>query len=137
MTRKRMENADEEFLAAGMKFIDKAAKDDKPFFVWMNTTRMHVDSAETGNRWPDRRGLYPDGMAEHDDSVGMLLDQLEKLGIADNTIVVYSTDNGAEKMSWPDGGTTPFTGEKGTTWEGGFRADDGALARDCSSWPEE
>jgi arylsulfatase len=66
-------------------------------------------------------GLYPDGMVEHDDHVGMLLDQLEKLGIADNTIVIYSTDNGAEKGSWPDGGVTPFHGEKGTTWEGGFR----------------
>ncbi len=122
MTRKRMENADEEFLATGMKFIDKAVKDDKPFFVWMNTTRMHVwtrlkpeAEGRTGI------GLYPDGMVEHDDHVGMLLDQLEELGVADNTIVIYSTDNGAEKVSWPDGGITPFHGEKGTTWEGGMR----------------
>ncbi len=122
MTRKRMETADEEFLAAGMKFIDKAVEDDKPFFVWMSTTRMHVwtrlkpvAEGRTGI------GLYPDGMVEHDDHVGMLLDQLDKLGVADNTIVIYSTDNGAEKVSWPDGGVTPFHGEKGTTWEGGFR----------------
>ena len=122
MTRKRMENADEEFLAAGMKFIDQAVKNDKPFFVWMSTTRMHVwtrlkpeAEGRTGI------GLYPDGMVEHDDHVGMLLDQLESLGIDDNTIVIYSTDNGAEKVSWPDGGITPFHGEKGTTWEGGMR----------------
>ena len=66
-------------------------------------------------------GLYPDGMVEHDDMVGGLLKQLDDLGIADNTIVVYGTDNGAETVTWPDGGTTPFNGEKGTTWEGGFR----------------
>ena len=100
----------------------KAAKDEKPFFVWFNTTRMHVwthlkKSAEgrTGI------GLYPDGMVEHDDMVGEVLKQLDDLGIADNTIVVYGTDNGAETATWPDGGTTPFHGEKGTTWEGGFR----------------
>jgi arylsulfatase len=122
MTRKRMETADEEFLGAGMKFIDNAVRQDKPFFVWMNTTRMHVwtrlkpeAEGRTGI------GLYPDGMVEHDDHVGLLLDQLDELGIADNTIVIYSTDNGAEKVSWPDGGITPFHGEKGTTWEGGFR----------------
>jgi len=122
MTRKRMETADEEFLAAGLDFIDRAHKADKPFFVWMNTTRMHV-----WTRLKDESvgrtgiGLYPDGMAEHDDHVGMLLDKLDELGIADNTIVIYSTDNGAETVSWPDGGITPFKGEKGTTWEGGFR----------------
>ena len=66
-------------------------------------------------------GLYPDGMVEHDDHVGLILEKLDDLGIADNTIVVYSTDNGAEKGTWPDGGITPFHGEKGTTWEGGFR----------------
>ena len=122
MTRKRMETADEEFLGAAVKFIDRAHKDNKPFFVWMNTTRMHVWTrlkpeavGRTGI------GLYPDGMVEHDDHVGMLLDKLDNLGIADNTIVIYSTDNGAEKVTWPDGGITPFHGEKGTTWEGGFR----------------
>jgi len=122
MTRQRMETADEEFLSAAMKFIDKSVKEDKPFFVWMSATRMHVWTrlkpeavGRTG------LGIYPDGMVEHDDHVGMLLNQLDELGIADNTIVVYSTDNGAEKLSWPDGGNSPFHGEKGTTWEGGFR----------------
>ena len=122
MTRKRMENADEEFLAAGMKFIDKAVKDDKPFFVWMSTTRMHVwTRLKPESQGVTGIGLYPDGMVEHDGHVGKLLDQLEELGVDDNTIVIYSTDNGAEKVSWPDGGVTPFHGEKGTTWEGGFR----------------
>ena len=122
MTRKRMETADEEFLAAGLDFMDRAHKANKPFFVWMNTTRMHVwtrlkkeSVGRTGI------GIYPDGMAEHDDHVGLLLDKIDELGIADNTIVIYSTDNGAETVSWPDGGITPFKGEKGTTWEGGFR----------------
>jgi len=122
MTRKRMETADEEFLTAAMDFIDRSVKEDKPFFVWMNTTRMHVwTRLKPESEGRTGIGLYPDGMAEHDEHVGMLLDQLDKLGIADNTIVVYSTDNGAEKVSWPDGGITPFTGEKGTTWEGGMR----------------
>jgi len=122
MTRKRMETADEEFLAAGLDFIDRSHQANKPFFMWMNTTRMHVwtrlkESAQgrTGI------GLYPDGMVEHDDHVGILLQKLDDLGIADNTIVIYSTDNGAEDFTWPDGGTSPFKGEKGTTWEGGFR----------------
>jgi arylsulfatase len=122
MTRKRMETADEEFLAAGKDFIERSVKAEKPFFLWFNTTRMHVwtrlkkeSVGKTGI------GLYPDGMVEHDGHVGQLLDQLDKLGIADNTIVIYSTDNGAETATWPDGGITPFKGEKGTTWEGGFR----------------
>lgn len=122
LTRKRMETADEEFLAAGMDFIDRAHKAKKPFFVWMSTTRMHVWTRL--KKEADGRtgiGLYPDGMVEHDDHVGMLLKKLDDLGIADNTIVVYATDNGAEKGTWPDGGITPFHGEKGTTWEGGFR----------------
>ena len=122
MTTKRMETADEEFMAASLEFIERAHKQGKPFFVWHNSTRMHVwthlkDEAlgRTGI------GLYPDGMVEHDDYVGKLLDKLDELGIADNTIVIYSTDNGAETVTWPDGGTTPFHGKKGTTWEGGFR----------------
>ncbi len=122
MTRKRMETADEEFLAAGLDFIDRAHSAKKPFFVWMNTTRMHVwtrlkkeAEGRTGI------GLYPDGMVEHDDHVGMMLAKLKELGIDDNTIVIYSTDNGAETATWPDGGITPFMGEKGTTREGGFR----------------
>ena len=122
MTRKRMETADEVFSEAALGFIDRAHKDDKPFFVWMSTTRMHVWT-RLGEEAQGRTGigLYPDGMVEHDDQVGALLDKLDELGIADNTIVIYSTDNGAEKGTWPDGGITPFHGEKGTTWEGGFR----------------
>ena len=111
LTKKRMETVDEEIFAAEQKFVANAAKSDKPFFVWFNTTRMHVwthlkKSAEgrTGI------GLYPDGMVEHDDMVGAVLKQLDDLGIADNTIVVYGTDNGAETGTWPDGGTTPFHG---------------------------
>jgi arylsulfatase len=122
MTRKRMETADEEFLTAGMDFVDRAAKSNKPFFMWFNTTRMHVwTRLKAESEGVTGVGLYPDGMVEHDKHVGMLLDQLDKLGIADNTIVIYSTDNGAEKVTWPDGGISPFHGEKGTTWEGGFR----------------
>ncbi|MDD2058523.1 arylsulfatase [Pseudomonas putida] len=122
LTRKRMETIDQELVQATGNFIDKAHKADKPFFVWFNSTRMHVwthlnEEAEgkTGI------GLYPDGMVEHDGQIGQLLKKLDDLGIADNTIVIYTTDNGAQKVSWPDGGTSPFNGEKGTTNEGGHR----------------
>ncbi len=122
LTRKRMETVDEEFLKAALEYLDGAAKSGKPFFVWFNSTRMHVwthlkreSDGKTGV------GLYPDGMVEHDGHVGILLKKLEDLGIADNTIVMYSTDNGAETTTWPDGGITPFHGEKGTTFEGGHR----------------
>jgi arylsulfatase A-like enzyme len=91
--------------------------------LWHNTTRMHVWT-RLSERWRDKTGLglYADGMQELDWVVGELLAKLEELGIADNTIVVFATDNGAEKFTWPDGGTTPFRGEKGLGWEGGFRA---------------
>src|SRR5262245_19795082 len=122
LTRERMKTVDQEIYQATVDFIDKAHKDDKPFFIWFNTTRMHIwthlsKEAEgvTGI------GIYPDGMVEHDKMVGDLLKKLDDLGIANDTIVVYSTDNGAETFTWPDGGTTQFHGEKGTTWEGGFR----------------
>jgi len=122
LTQKRMETVDQEIYAAAQKFVDKAAKDGKPFFVWFNTTRMHVwTHLKESARGRTGIGIYPDGMVEHDDMVGALLKQLDDLGIAKNTIVVYGTDNGAETGTWPDGGTTPFHGEKGTTWEGGFR----------------
>ncbi|MBT8183189.1 MAG: arylsulfatase [Eudoraea sp.] len=122
MTRKRMETADEDFLNTALGFMENAVKDDKPFFVWMSTTRMHVwTRLKKEAQGRTGIGLYPDGMVEHDDHVGILLDKLDEWGIADNTIVVYSTDNGAEKFTWPDGGITPFHGEKGTTFEGGFR----------------
>jgi arylsulfatase len=122
LTTKRMETIDDEIHAAAKSFIDRSAKSSKPFFVWFNTTRMHVWThlkKETYGR--TGVGIYADGMCELDDHVGALLKQLDDLKIADNTIVVFSTDNGAETFSWPDGGCTPFHGEKGTTWEGGFR----------------
>ena len=122
LTRKRMETADTEFLNASLDFIDRAHKAGKPFFVWHNSTRMHVwTHLSEKYKGKSGYGMYADGMMELDDGVGALLDKLDKLGIADNTIVIFSTDNGAEKFTWPDGGTTPFRGEKGTTWEGGFR----------------
>jgi len=122
LTRKRMETADEEFLQASVKFIEKAVKQKKPFFVWLNTTRMHIWT-RLSPKWYGKTGygIYADGMAQHDHDVGIMLDKLDELGIADNTIVIYTTDNGAELITWPDGGTIPFRGEKGTTWEGGFR----------------
>jgi arylsulfatase A-like enzyme len=122
LTRKRMETVDEEFLAASLDFIERAHREGKPFFVWHNSTRMHVWT-RLQEKYAEKSGygLYADGMMELDDHVGILLAKLDELGIADNTIVVFSTDNGAEKFTWPDGGTIPFRGEKGTTWEGGFR----------------
>jgi arylsulfatase len=118
----RMQTVDEEFLDASLKFIDKAVADDKPFFVWWNSTRMHIFThLKKESEGKTGLGVYPDGMVEHDGHVGKLLDKLDELGIADNTIVMYSTDNGAEVMSWPDGGTTPFRGEKDTNFEGGWR----------------
>ena len=122
LTSKRMETVDEEFLDASLKFIEKADKDDKPFFCWWNSTRMHIFThLKKESEGKTGLGVYPDGMVEHDGHVGKLLDKLDELGIAENTIVMYSTDNGAEVMSWPDGGTTPFRGEKDTNYEGGWR----------------
>ncbi|MFA0112893.1 arylsulfatase [Vibrio sp. 10N.261.46.E11] len=122
MTRKRMEHADEEFLEESLAFMEKAVKADKPFFIWHNTTRMHVwTRLQEKYQGVSGISIYADGMMEHDDQVGVLLDKLDELKIADNTIVIYSTDNGAETATWPDGGATYFHGEKGTTWEGGFR----------------
>jgi arylsulfatase len=122
LTMKRMETIDEEVTARALGFIDKAVKSDKPFFIWYNTTRMHVwTRLKESSKGVTGQGIYADGMAEHDGMVGQLLDKLDELGITDNTIVMYSTDNGAELLSWPDGGMIPFRGEKNTTWEGGFR----------------
>ena len=117
-----METVDEEFLDASIKFMEKAVKDNKPFFCWWNSTRMHIFThLKKESEGKTGLGVYPDGMVEHDGHVGKLLDKLDQLGITDNTIVMYSTDNGAEVMSWPDGGTTPFRGEKDTNFEGGWR----------------
>jgi arylsulfatase len=122
LTTERMPTVDMEIYAAEQKFVAQQAKAGKPFFVWFNTTRMHVwTRLKKSAQGRTGIGLYPDGMVEHDDMVAAVLKQLDDLGIADNTIVVYGTDNGAETATWPDGGTTPFHGEKGTTWEGGFR----------------
>lgn len=122
LSRKRMETADAEFIDASLKFINKAVEDGKPFFTWINSTRMHVwTHLSEEYKGKSGYGIYADGMMELDDGVGRVLDELDKLGIADNTIVIFSTDNGAEKFTFPDGGTIPFRGEKGTTWEGGFR----------------
>ena len=117
-----METADEDILGLAKNFIKNSHKADKPFFVWFTTTRMHVHTRlKPESVGISGEGLYPDGMVEHDGHVGQLLDLLEELKIDDNTIVIYSTDNGAETVTWPDGGITPFHGEKGTTWEGGMR----------------
>ena len=130
LTRKRMETVDQEFTDAALKFMDRSDRDEKPFFIWFNATRMHVWT-RLAPRWQGASGygLYADGLMEHDFHVGQLLDKLDELGIADNTIVVYSTDNGSQTNTYPDGGAEPFRGEKGSTWEGGFRVP--ALIR----WP--
>ncbi len=122
LTRQRMETIDEEVHTEAMDFLERGVEAKKPVFLWYNTTRMHVFThlkKESVGR--TGIGLYPDGMVEHDDYVGKVLKKLEDLGIDENTIVIYSTDNGAEPFTWPDGGITPFHGEKGTTWEGGHR----------------
>ena len=122
LTRKRMETVEEELLAHSLDFIDRSAKANKPFFLWHNPSRMHAFT-HLSPKWENKSGygLYADGMMELDDIVGQLLKKLDDLGIAENTIVVFTSDNGAEILSWPDGGNTPFKGEKGTTWEGGMR----------------
>ena len=122
LTKKRMETVDEEFLTASLDFIDRANSQGKPFFVWFNSSRMHVwTRLKPESDGVTGQGLYADGMVEHDGHVGQLLAKLDELGIADNTIVMYSTDNGAELALWPDGGYTPYRGEKNSNWEGGYR----------------
>jgi arylsulfatase len=122
LTKKRMETIDDEVTTAALDFMQRAARDGKPFFLWWNSTRMHIfthlkpeSDGKTG------LGIYADGMVEHDGQVGQVLAKLKELGLDENTIVMYSTDNGAETFTWPDGGTTMFRGEKNTQWEGGYR----------------
>jgi arylsulfatase len=123
---KRMETVDDEILSASLKFMDKARNDGKPFFLWLNPTRMHVithlspkyEAMRTPeNGWSIEEG----GMAQLDDVVGSVMKYLKDNGMEDNTIIAFSTDNGAENFTWPDGGQTPFAGGKGTALEGGFR----------------
>lgn len=128
LTRKRMETFDSEVLSATLNYMDREGKSDKPFFIWFNTTATHIWShspqkyiqmaVDEGRSESD---VYRAKMIEHDEQVGELLKKLQDLGVADNTIVIYSTDNGNELLFWPDGGYAPFRGEKGTTWEGGVR----------------
>ena len=124
LTRKRMETIDDETTDAAMDFIKRQAQANKPFFVWMNTTRMHLythvrASMRGQSGMPDNE--YADGMIEHDGDVGKLLKTLDDLNITDNTIVLYTTDNGPHMNSWPDAAMTPFRSEKNTNWEGAFR----------------
>ncbi len=122
LTTKRMETVDEEVTGGAIGFLERAKQAQKPFFLWWNSTRMHIwTHLKPGSRDKTGLGVYADGMVEHDAMVGQILDKLAELGLAENTIVMYSTDNGAECFSWPDGGSTPFRNEKNSNWEGGYR----------------
>ncbi len=122
LTKKRMETIDDETANAAVDFMQRQVKAGKPFFVWFNATRMHLYT-HVRPEYLGRSGIseYFDGMLEHDGHVGQLLKALDDLGIANDTIVVYSTDNGPHMNSWPDGAMTPFRGEKNTNWEGAYR----------------
>ena len=124
LSSKRMETIDDETTGRAIDFMKEQAKSDKPFFVWMNTTRMHVFT-HVRPEYKDKGGMagntYADGMWEHDQDVGKLLKSLDEMGIADNTIVVYTTDNGPNQFTWPDAATTPFRNEKDSNYEGAFR----------------
>jgi arylsulfatase A-like enzyme len=122
LTKKRMETIDMEVNEKALDFMARAAKADKPFFLWWNSTRMHIFThLKADSEGKTGLGIYADGMVEHDGHVGQVLDKIKELGLEDNTIVMYSSDNGAESFTWPDGGTTMFRGEKNTQWEGGYR----------------
>jgi arylsulfatase len=124
LTRKRMETIDDEIVEGALDFIDRKHAEQTPFFLWVSTTHMHFrtytkeTSRGQAGRWQSN---YHDTMIDHDRHVGRVLDRLDELGIAENTIVLYSTDNGPHLNSWPDGAMTPFRSEKNTNWEGGFR----------------
>ncbi|PLL92816.1 arylsulfatase, partial [Klebsiella michiganensis] len=118
----RMGTVDEETLAANNDFMERQVKAGKPFFTWFNTTRMHNKThLKDGSIGKTGLGTYADGMVEHDAMIGEVLQKIKDLGIEDNTILVYTTDNGPMTATWPDAGETPFRGEKNTGWEGGFR----------------
>jgi arylsulfatase A-like enzyme len=122
LTIERKKTIDEEVTKASLDYLQKRKDDGKPFFLWRNSTRLHIwTHLKKDSEGKTGLGVYPDGMVEHDAMVGQLLDKLKELGLDENTIVMYSTDNGAEKMSWPDGGTSPFRGEKNENWDGGYR----------------
>ena len=122
LTKKRMETIDDEITEHALRFIDDAHKADKPFFLWYNTTAMHFRThpAER-HKGKSGQGDYNDVMVAHDEDIGRMLGKLDELGIADDTIVMYTTDNGPHYNSWPDAGITPFRSEKNTNWEGGWR----------------
>jgi arylsulfatase len=122
LDKKRMETVDAEVTREALRFMEESKKEGKPFFLWWNSTRMHIwTRLKAESQGKTGLGIYPDGMVEHDAMVGEVLAKLDELGLAENTIVMYSTDNGAEKFTWPDGGQSPFRGEKNTNWEGGYR----------------
>jgi arylsulfatase len=122
LTKKRMETVDEEITSAALGWMEKQAKADKPFFLWYNSTAMHFRThLADKNRGKSGQDDYCDRMVTHDEQIGQMLDKLDELGIADNTIVMYSTDNGPENDTWPDGANTPFRSQKDTNWEGAWR----------------
>ncbi len=122
LTKKRMETVDDEITAGALDFMERAVAQEKPFFLWWNSSRMHVFThLKPESDGVTGLGIYADGMVEHDGHIGQLLDKLDELGVADNTIVMYSSDNGAEIFAWPDGGMTPFRNEKNSNWDGGYR----------------
>jgi len=130
LTKKRMETIDEEVTAKTISFLERAKKANKPFFCWYNSTRIHIwTHLKKESEGKTGLGIIADAMTEHDGQVGQVLNKLKELGLEENTIVVYTTDNGAEVFSWPDGGMTPFRNEKNSNWEGGYRVP--ALIR----WP--
>jgi arylsulfatase len=122
LTKKRMETVDEEITSAALGWMEKQVKADKPFFLWYNSTAMHFRThLADKNRGKSGQDDYSDRMVTHDEQIGMMLDKVDELGIADNTIVMYSTDNGPENDTWPDGANTPFRSQKDTNWEGAWR----------------
>ena len=122
LTKKRMETIDEEITERALAWMEKQAKADKPFFLWYNSTAMHFRThVAAKNIGKSGQDPYSDRMVVHDEQIGQMLNKLDELGIADNTIVMYSTDNGPENDTWPDGANTPFRGQKDTNWEGGWR----------------